>query len=244
MKEGQRFGLLSLVERGPGKKRADGVMRKTWICACTCGQRKEVRQDALLSGQTKSCGCNAIEAHVKDLTGRRLGKLIVVGRSSVRPESQRDMSWVVQCDCGQRKVMSTGNVKRARSCGCTRKHGHSTRTKGNPTYKTWAGMLSRCRNPNASSYSYYGGRGISVCERWAQYEAFLGDMGEKLPGMSLDRINPNGNYEPGNCRWVPAADQQRNKRLSHDRVVQILESFRHRDEGLIAEIQAALIGEG
>ena len=82
------------------------------------------------------------------------------------------------------------------------------------TWKVWAGMRERCINPHARHFNHYGGRGISFCDRWNSFENFLADMGERPTGMSLDRINVNGNYEPGNCRWATSVEQARNKRNS------------------------------
>lgn len=93
----------------------------------------------------------------------------------------------------------------------TVRHGHSRRTGHSSTYRIWAAMLTRCRNPNQADWHRYGGRGIRVCERWLTFENFLADMGERPDAMTLDRYpNNDGHYEPGNCRWASRAEQTRN----------------------------------
>lgn len=84
--------------------------------------------------------------------------------------------------------------------------------KGNRTYETWKGMRERCLRKKCKIYKYYGGRGIKICRRWNDFAKFLKDMGERPTGRSIDRINNNGNYEPGNCRWATPLQQSRNRR--------------------------------
>ncbi len=91
------------------------------------------------------------------------------------------------------------------------KHGHGRRSSQTRIWRAWKSMLQRCEAPNNRGYSRYGGRGISVCERWHDFSNFLADMGERPEGLTLDRINNDGNYEPGNCRWATIKEQSRNK---------------------------------
>lgn len=93
------------------------------------------------------------------------------------------------------------------------RHGHKAGRRISKTYSTWANMLTRCRNPKATHYRYYGGRGVTVCERWLVFANFLEDMGERPEGLTLDRRDPYGNYEPDNCRWATWTEQRANRRV-------------------------------
>ena len=92
------------------------------------------------------------------------------------------------------------------------RHGHAKYNARTPTYRTWQNMVQRCTNQNHTHWEYYGGRGITVCERWLTFDKFLEDMGSKPEGLTLDRINNDGNYELSNCRWATRSEQNFNRR--------------------------------
>lgn len=152
-----------------------------------------------------------------DLRGKRFGRLVV--ESHVGTRENNHIVWLCRCDCGNEKRVTASNLTcgNAASCGCLQRetrirHGHGSRTHRTKTYRTWQSMIARCTNPRLSEWRYYGGRGITVCEHWRTFENFLADMGEKPPGRSIDRINNDGNYEPGNCRWATKFEQSINTR--------------------------------
>ena len=156
-----------------------------------------------------------------DMAGQRFGRLTVLGY--VGKTKDRKSLWRCVCDCGRETVTMGRHMRsgHSNSCGCYAKdrvretktvHGHKPKAGKSPTYATWLCMVQRCTRENWHAYHRYGGRGVTVCERWASsFENFLADMGERPDGMTLDRINVDGHYEPGNCRWATAQEQARNK---------------------------------
>lgn len=134
----------------------------------------------------------------------------------------------VQCSCGEEadvylSNLTTGGIKRCKTCTKKYRSDKSVTGHKHPLYQTWVNMLNRCYGENTPSYRWYGGRGITVCDRWRcatgdtrgtvqGFHNFLADMGERPKGLSIDRIDNDGNYEPGNCRWATASEQQANTR--------------------------------
>jgi hypothetical protein len=132
--------------------------------------------------------------------------------------------WLCRCRCGTERAIYAASLRNGRSasCGCLKKEVQAKlKTKHgqhkSPTYSCWMSMISRCHNPKRAAFADYGGRGIIVCNRWRySFDAFLEDLGER-PSLShsIGRMNNDGNYEPGNCRWETQSEQNRNKRNNH-----------------------------
>lgn len=149
-----------------------------------------------------------------NLTGLRFGRLIAISRMGLIGGKSM---WQCVCDCGNSTVVALGNLRSGsvKSCGCHRREILDKTSHGlekHPLYCTWSGMIARCFNQKSHVYKHYGGRGISVCDRWLDIRNFIEDMGVKPKATSLDRINNEGDYEPSNCRWATRSEQQNNKR--------------------------------
>ncbi len=189
-----------------------------------------------------------------DLEGKRFGRLVVMKRSRAVGKNIQ-WKWTCQCDCGRTVELYGNNVRRglSKSCGCLRREltAAKRRTHGasrTVEHTTWCQMIGRCANPSNVRFADYGGRGIRVCQRWSEsFAAFLEDMGPRPGRHTIERIDNNGNYEPGNCRWATWSEQASNKRsnrmLEHEGKSMTLAQW-SRETGLQRGCIAARIQRG
>ena len=227
---GLHFGRLTVLEYAYSKNG-----RAYWKCICECGKETVALGKTLLNGGTKSCGCLRAELNrekfLKDLTGKTFGRLTVI--KYTRTNKRKEAIWLCKCTCGNTCEVSGACLLcgHTRSCGCLHRETSSENIKKaheNPykkhgcrherLYSIWKGMKYRCNNPSSESYKYYGAKGVKVCEEWqAEYLPFRewAMANGYEDNLTIDRINPFGNYEPSNCRWVTMQEQGRNKRSNY-----------------------------
>ena len=223
---GQKYGRLTVIKEN-GRSKTGYVL---WLCRCECGNLVTVISSNLLTGNTTSCGCRFKETRTynqrkqreelikQDIKGKKFGRLTAVSPTNQR--KQRSVVWQCLCECGNTKYVSRKDLTNGlvKSCGCLRNRKNSTEIHNktnSPLYHVWTSMKQRCFNPKACQYKYYGRQGVTVCSEWT--ESFLSFYHWAIKngyheGLTIDRIDTFGNYEPTNCHWTTHAEQNRNKR--------------------------------
>ena len=224
---GKKFGRLTVIERVENDK--EGHTR--WLCRCDCGSQRIVLGKCLKNGHTQSCGCLNKEVvsnmAFKDHTGERFGRLTVISRADdyIAPNGSKHVCWLCLCDCGNKTVVDVTQLVggHTKSCGCLRDETKSNLRHGgryDRLYGVLHNMIDRCYNSKGSTFKYYGGRGIKICDEWrhdyAKFKQWAMESGydpnAPFGECTIDRIDVNGDYEPSNCRWVSMAVQSKNKR--------------------------------
>lgn len=204
--DGMKFGMLTAI--APSHMVGKQVY---YHFRCDCGEVRVFRKGNVVAecrGNVRHCGCKTGR---EKLIGKRYGKLEVIARAGIT--KNRNAIWLCRCDCGTEKEIASDNLRDGvrGSCGCTRAVASGGRFR--PERALWRGMISRCYDERNTGYHNYGGRGIKVCDRWRDsMQAFIDDMGQRPEGMTLERVNNEGNYEPGNVKWATAKEQANNNR--------------------------------
>lgn len=215
---GQRFGRLLVT----GMWRDVDKKRTHCQYLCDCGKTGSAPMASVVAGYTKSCGCLVVETRVSpitDRTGNRYGRLTVLALELDGRGSAGERLWRCHCDCGNECVVGGGKLHsgNTKSCGCLHadvmtanaSHGMSSSSE----CKSWTAAKDRCFNSKNKRFRDYGGRGITMAPEWRDdFAAFFACVGPRPTGRSLDRIDNDGNYEPGNVRWATRSQQQMNRR--------------------------------
>ena len=224
--QGQRFGRWSVIGRSVNNSRGHAM----WDCVCSCGVTRVVPGGDLRSGKSASCGRHEKGPKPKNLTGLRFGRLTVLSRSG--NNSGGRVCWLCACACtrGKTHIVTAKSLLNgaSTSCGCFAAeirlagihttHGQSnTKSHGcTRAYTSWYNLVQRATNPNNKQWTDYGGRGITVSEEYRDFSRFFADLGPRPIGMSIERINNEKGYEPGNLCYADRQTQVRNRRVRKD----------------------------
>jgi hypothetical protein len=227
---GKRFGKLVVLSEAKSNRR-----EKRYLCQCDCGNKHAVLGTLLRNGKVRSCGCFQKETarrhclsmagrpspRAVDLIGQKFEALTVLEKAEKTNTGQQ--KWKCVCECGNIVFPTTAHLRSGHtiSCGCLGlkhateakiKHGKSS----TPLYLVHRAMIDRCENPNTKGFKWYGKKGVKVCDEWKDFQTFY-DWAMKhgyQEGLTIDRINPDGNYCPENCEWVTRSENSRRSHLT------------------------------
>ena len=229
---GKKFGRLTVIRKGDGRKTTGGAYKATWICKCDCGNITEIDGEKIRKGHTTSCGCHKKDnrgGKFENLIGRKFNRLTVIGYVPKEQRKSPMFAWICKCDCGKTTITAASKLKNGemKSCGCLRAEriGNLNRKykyTNKRLYGVYKSMMARCYDTRHREYNNYGGRGIAVCDDWlgengydvfAEW-AFLNgyDPNAKHGECTIERKNVDDIYCPDNCCWITNQQQQNNRR--------------------------------
>jgi hypothetical protein len=208
-----------------------GKKKQYCKCRCKCGIECEVEYHNVTSGNTKSCGCGYYK--YSDILGKQFGRLTAIKPVKI---ARKGIRIKCKCKCGRVTYVKPTSLRSGHTQSCGR-HNDASRKYDeglyDNCYHVWWNMIQRCENKNSISYPNYGGRGIKVCKQWHDFGVFCADMGMRKEGLTLDRIDNNGDYCPENCRWISAKENMRNRSntvwITYEGKKYLLIEFPHRN---------------